>query len=1180
MASFRKATIGSLLVLLAGLASARGQGAVEALPKMEGPAKKAVSPVQEWGAKAKAAREAAEKEKAEAEAALTEAKGALQKAQAAVETAPPGPLKAAAEEGLKAAQERLRLEQERSFIIEAEAVLAERRFKAEKELRDTEVLEDALQGVMKNDDVTFTAEMGQLSAKEAQVAAEIVKEKEALATVLDERLASTREQVSSIRTTQQALAEELKTARKVLKEAAERGEPETAIRPLQAQHAAKALAAEVVQGWIDLGQRAIKALDIEGDVIRTELAAAKSGAALKAKRSEFISQHVIVTAAQVEEKKAEAQQVEREVAAKKKAIGRQREAAERKAKEAEEEAKQAEEAAKRDALTEPQREVAEAEKRQYDKKVEVNKKHAELFLAKDEALEISRLLSEKRWRVPDLRLRRARMSSGELQKIVAAVKADREAEQKRLSRLKARIDAEVQARKRTRGEGEFLRKQWESAQKEQRRDLARILGEHLREHELLLEHQKRYQTQLSDNLAEAEELHRVYDELLAAAGSEMEVAFRQLLVREPSAISWDDVREAWADLRALVRSLPGALAALPRRIGSYVTAEAQRNFLFAAGAGIILFVASLLLAVRVRRRLKQAVAKFEGAAMAGNDRFVRAIESIIFREARPAIFFVAAFVFTRLFDLPAGVERVVLLYIGAYALYRLAASCLYETLNPDETVFRLIRCRDAIAAHGFCGFRRIAFYSAVFVPLILTFQTFGYRPGFVAALRLVYQAGAVFLLLLVAYRRDMVLGLLPRAGTGLSAAINRAVNIMYPFIVALVVSVFAASSIGYVNLARYLGRATAATAVLVCGALVVWKVANNFFASYFSPYDASFRRARMDQHQALTALRVCSTVTAYALATLAVVLALAAWGIDLGTVYAEARDILGAERDLKFMTISLERVLEVVLALVGALLLARYLRTLLDRSVFPHTSIDLGTRNAINKACQYTIMTIAVIVGLNILDVQTDTLKWFAGFLGIGVGFGLQSIVGNFISGLIILTERHIKLGDYVEVKGTYGTVVRIGARSTTIATNDNINVIVPNSDFISADVINWSHKDPNTRLHIEIGVSYGSNPEQVREVLLEVAGKHKLVLTDPSPQVWFVGFGDSALNFEMLVWTDQPVRRFDITSDLYYSSFTALKEADIVIPFPQRDLHLKSVDPALMKGGKGLLGGERDGEQ
>jgi len=387
-----------------------------------------------------------------------------------------------------------------------------------------------------------------------------------------------------------------------------------------------------------------------------------------------------------------------------------------------------------------------------------------------------------------------------------------------------------------------------------------------------------------------------------------------------------------------------------------------------------------------------------------------------------------------------------------------------------------------------------------------------------------------------------------------------------------VVSVFAVGSLGYVHLARYLGRATSTTAAVLCVVLIVWKVANNFFAAYFSPYDAAFRRTRMDQDQALAALRVCSKVTAYALAAVALALILAAWGIDLATTYGFVKTCLAKEADLKSFKLSLGRILEVVLVLFGATVFARHLRALLDRSVFPRTTVDVGTRNAINKACQYAIMTVAVVVGLNILDVQAETLKWFAGFLGIGIGFGLQNIVSNFISGLIILTERHVKLGDYVEVKGTYGTVVRVGARSTTISTHDNINVVVPNSDFISQDVINWSHKDPRTRLHVAIGVSYGSTPEQVREVLLDVAQAHELVLSDPPPQVWFVGFGDSALNFDMLVWTDQPVRRFEITSDLYYASFAALKKAGIEIPFPQQDLHLKSIAPGFLKDSKDLF--------
>jgi small-conductance mechanosensitive channel len=182
------------------------------------------------------------------------------------------------------------------------------------------------------------------------------------------------------------------------------------------------------------------------------------------------------------------------------------------------------------------------------------------------------------------------------------------------------------------------------------------------------------------------------------------------------------------------------------------------------------------------------------------------------------------------------------------------------------------------------------------------------------------------------------------------------------------------------------------------------------------------------------------------------------------------------------------------------------------------------------------------------------------GALGIGVGFGLQGVTNNFVSGIILLLERPIKVGDRIEVGNVNGDVINISPRATTIVTNDNIAIIVPNADFISSKVVNWSYTNRNVRFNFPVGVSYGSDPEQIRRVLLEVALAHQGVLKDPKPSVLFDGFGDSSLNFLLRVWT----REFAtvpgvLRSDLYFAISRAFKEHGIEIPFPQRDLHIKS---------------------
>jgi small-conductance mechanosensitive channel len=189
-------------------------------------------------------------------------------------------------------------------------------------------------------------------------------------------------------------------------------------------------------------------------------------------------------------------------------------------------------------------------------------------------------------------------------------------------------------------------------------------------------------------------------------------------------------------------------------------------------------------------------------------------------------------------------------------------------------------------------------------------------------------------------------------------------------------------------------------------------------------------------------------------------------------------------------------------------------------------------------------------------------LTVITGALGIGVGFGLQSVVNNFVCGLLLLFERPIRVGDTVEVAGVIGVVRRIGVRSCTVLTFQGAEVIVPNSNLISNHVTNWTLTSPRRRVDIPVGVAYGTDPERVLALLLEVTSSFPDILHYPKPEAFFLGFGDSALNFEVRFWALQDLW-FQLKSDVSVAVARALGDAQIEIPFPQRDLHLRSIDQA-----------------
>jgi len=219
----------------------------------------------------------------------------------------------------------------------------------------------------------------------------------------------------------------------------------------------------------------------------------------------------------------------------------------------------------------------------------------------------------------------------------------------------------------------------------------------------------------------------------------------------------------------------------------------------------------------------------------------------------------------------------------------------------------------------------------------------------------------------------------------------------------------------------------------------------------------------------------------------------------------------------------------------------------------------------LGQVLKIAFIIIAILVALQVVGVNLTALTILSGTLGIGIGFGLQAIFSNFVSGLIILIEKSVKVGDFIELQsGVTGLVREINIRSTLVTTNDNVDILVPNEEFIKAQVINWTLREARRRAHVPFGVAYGSDKELVRKAGLEAADEVEWTLKGMpgrQPQVWLTKFGDSALEFELVVWlTDAAVARpARVVADYNWALHTALEKYGLEIPFPQRDLHLKS---------------------
>lgn len=247
--------------------------------------------------------------------------------------------------------------------------------------------------------------------------------------------------------------------------------------------------------------------------------------------------------------------------------------------------------------------------------------------------------------------------------------------------------------------------------------------------------------------------------------------------------------------------------------------------------------------------------------------------------------------------------------------------------------------------------------------------------------------------------------------------------------------------------------------------------------------------------------------------------------------------------------------------MLGLVLLTEWmLRRYFVRRILQRTRLEPPLQFAIAKIGGYVFIGLGFYIALQVVGLNLTSLAVVAGAVGVGVGLGLQNIVHNFVSGLIILAERPIAIGDRIEIGGVAGQVRKIRLRSTTVLTNDNIVYIVPNSDFITHTVINWSHGDPRVRIRLPVGVAYGTDTAKVEKLLLHVALGHPKVLREPAPSVFFTGFGESALSFELAVWTvEMTLQPRNFRSELFFAIEKIFRENHIEIPFPQRDLHLRS---------------------
>ena len=386
-------------------------------------------------------------------------------------------------------------------------------------------------------------------------------------------------------------------------------------------------------------------------------------------------------------------------------------------------------------------------------------------------------------------------------------------------------------------------------------------------------------------------------------------------------------------------------------------------------------------------------------------------------------------------------------------------------------------------------------------------------------------------------------------------------------VITLILSLLAAVA-GLLRLARLLTPGVLVGGTLALGAYAYLRVVSGVVALVFRVWP--LRRLRMiARHRDHLEGKVYR---------LLVWLAVIGWTVRylgylglLDPTWSLVQAALGTQLERGTISISVGNILEFLLTVFAAYLLSSFLRFFLEEDVYPRIDLAPGLSYAVSSLLNYIILALGFVAALGVLGVDFSKVSILAGAFGVGIGFGLQSIVNNFVSGLILLFERPIHVGDTIEVGNLQGAVRRIGIRASVIHTGAGADIIIPNSQLVTDRVTNWTFSDRLRRVDLPIGVNYGADPKKVIELLEQVARGHPDVLHDPAPRALFMNYGDSSINFELRVWPKQFNLAAQIKSDLAGAVYDAVNAAGLSFPFPQREIRIVSdhdVAPAALAAG------------
>ncbi|WP_295099982.1 mechanosensitive ion channel domain-containing protein [uncultured Candidatus Kuenenia sp.] len=526
----------------------------------------------------------------------------------------------------------------------------------------------------------------------------------------------------------------------------------------------------------------------------------------------------------------------------------------------------------------------------------------------------------------------------------------------------------------------------------------------------------------------------------------------------------------------------------------------------------------------------------------------------------------------------------ILLYISLYTALK---GFLVESFGPEKGHRKLVVSLAYISPkHIYKSLSIILLFSLISLSFITVLTVFQYKRDVIDLFWFIYRIGMLLLLLWLATQKSLFFKLLPGKNSQLGRLIQRIIGIIYPVFVVFVVSLFAIRSLGYPILTYVLLKTCIKSIVAAIIALWIAK----FLLYRISRMRERLFAARKIEKNTPEEKKFNAATAAYGISlnyVASIVCAIVIVRIWMGTfrdavdspaapyliqkIFAQVGIIFRSiGNGLLYRFVMQEgryttplRIIFAILVLVAFFFLARYIKKLMEERVFSRLGMERGLKHSFSNLIRYFIVAIAVLIGFNLAGIPLRSLAFFAGAFGIGIGFGMQNIISNFVSGIILLLERPMRVGDVVILDdGTLGTIEKISTRSTTMITPDNFVLTIPNSKFVEGRVTNWSLPDSVMRGSVQVGVAYGSDVALVKKCLLEIAAQNQNVKKFPEPYVRFDDFGDSSLVFKLFYWADDPGKRWFAMSEMRFSIDEVFRKNKIEIAFPQRDIHIRSYVP------------------